>query len=103
MAEILKKFSSETDPNVLVGLKTSDDAGVFKLTEEIALVQTVDFITPISDDPYIFGQVAAANSLSDIYAMGGRPITALNLCCFPGSGMDNEVLEAILRGGLDKL
>jgi len=103
LAEILKKFSSETDPNVLVGLKTSDDAGVFKLTEEIALVQTVDFITPISDDPYIFGQVAAANSLSDIYAMGGRPITALNLCCFPGSGIDNEVLEAILRGGLDKL
>jgi selenide,water dikinase len=103
LAEILNKFSSETDANVLVGLKTSDDAGVFQLTEEIALVQTVDFITPISDDPYIFGQVAAANSLSDVYAMGGRPITALNLCCFPGSGIDNQVLEAILRGGLDKL
>lgn len=88
---------------MLVGLKTSDDAGVFKLTEEIALVQTVDFITPISDDPHIFGQVAAANSLSDVYAMGGRPITALNLCCFPGAGIANEVLEAILRGGLDKL
>ena len=88
---------------MLVGLKTSDDAGVFKLTEEIALVQTVDIITPISDDPYVFGQVAAANSLSDVYAMGGRPITALNLCCFPGSGIGNEVLEAILRGGLDKL
>ncbi len=88
---------------MLVGLSTSDDAGVFKLTDDLALVQSVDFITPISDDPYVFGQVAAANSLSDIYAMGARPITALNLCCFPGSGIPNDVLEAILQGGLEKI
>lgn len=103
MAELLKKFPSTQDPNVLVGLETSDDAGVFRLTDELALVQTVDIITPISDDPFVFGQVAAANSLSDVYAMGGRPITALNLCCFPGSGIPREALEAILRGGLEKI
>jgi selenide, water dikinase len=94
---------TEPDQNVLVGLETSDDAGVFKLSEDLALVQTVDFITPISDDPYVFGQVAAANALSDVYAMGGRPITALNLCCFPGSGIENSVLEEILKGGLEKI
>jgi len=102
LAELLKKFPVTKDPNVLVGLETSDDAGVFKLTDEIALVQTVDIITPISDDPEIFGQVAAANSLSDIYAMGGRPITALNLCCFPAA-VPKEALEAILSGGLQKM
>lgn len=88
---------------MLVGMKTCDDAGVFKLTDDLALVQTVDFITPIADDPYVFGQVAAANSLSDIYAMGAKPVTALNLCCFPGSGIENQVLEAILQGGLEKI
>ena len=88
---------------MLVGLDTFDDAGVFKLTDDLALVQTVDFITPISDDPFQFGQVAAANSLSDVYAMGAKPVTALNLCCFPGSGISNDVLEVILRGGLDKI
>jgi selenide,water dikinase len=103
LAEILRKITPAGDPNVLVGLNTFDDAGVFKLTDDLALVQTVDFITPISDDPFVFGQVAAANSLSDVYAMGAKPITALNLCCFPGSGIQNEVLEAILRGGLDKI
>ncbi|MCI0421850.1 MAG: selenide, water dikinase SelD [Acidobacteria bacterium] len=103
MAELLKKFPAAKDPNVLVGLETSDDAGVFKLTSELALVQTIDIITPISDNPEVFGQVAAANSLSDVYAMGGRPITALNLCCFPGSGIPREALEAILRGGLEKM
>ena len=90
------------DPNVLVGIDTSDDAGVFKLTDELALVQTIDIITPMSDDPHIFGQVAAANSLSDVYAMGGRPVTALNLCCFP-TAVPKHVLEAILRGGWEKM
>jgi selenide,water dikinase len=103
LAEILKKVAPEGGANVLVGMKTCDDAGVFKLTDDLALVQTVDFITPICDDPYVFGQVAAANSLSDIYAMGAKPITALNLCCFPGSGIENQVLEAILQGGLEKI
>jgi selenide,water dikinase len=103
LAELLKTLPPMNDPNVLVGLETSDDAGVFRLSDELALVQTVDIITPISDDAYIFGQVAAANSLSDVYAMGGRPITALNLCCFPGSGIPREALEAILRGGLEKI
>jgi len=103
LADILRKITPTGGPNVLVGMSTFDDAGVFKLTDDLALVQTVDFITPISDDPFIFGQVAAANSLSDIYAMGAKPVTALNLCCFPGSGIQNEVLESILRGGLDKI
>ena len=103
LAEILNRIVPEDGANVLVGMKTHDDAGVFKLTDDLALVQTVDFITPISDDPYVFGQIAAANSLSDIYAMGAKPVTALNLCCFPGSGIDNQVLEAILQGGLEKI
>ena len=103
LAEILRKITPASNSNVLVGLNTFDDAGVFKLTDDLALVQTVDFITPISDDPFVFGQVAAANSLSDVYAMGARPITVLNLCCFPGSGIQNEILEAILRGSLDKI
>jgi selenide,water dikinase len=90
------------DPNVLLGFETSDDAGVFKLTEECALVQTVDFFTPIVDDPYTFGGIAAANSLSDVYAMGGRPITALSVLCYPAKD-DLETLGAILAGGLDKL
>jgi selenide, water dikinase len=102
LAELLQKFPATRDPNVLVGLETSDDAGVFRLTDELALVQTVDIITPISDDPLIFGQVAAANALSDVYAMGGRPITALNLCCFPAA-VPKEALEAILIGGFQKM
>lgn len=88
--------------NVLVGFETSDDAGVYKLTPELALVQTVDFFTPIVDDPYIFGAIAAANSLSDVYAMGGRPISALSILAYPTKG-DLEDLEQILRGGADKL
>ena len=78
--------------NVLVGFETSDDAGVYRLTEECALVQTVDFFTPIVDDPYTFGAIAAANALSDVYAMGGHPITALSIVAYPGNG-DLEVLE----------
>ncbi|SDE78221.1 Selenide, water dikinase [Sporomusa acidovorans DSM 3132] len=90
-------------PNVLVGISTSDDAGVYKLNETTALVQTVDFFTPIVDDPYMFGQIAAANSLSDIYAMGATPLTALNLVAFPNCKLPGEALLAILQGGQDKV
>jgi len=100
---LLKRFRLEDPPEVLVGMNTSDDAGVYRLTGEIALVQTVDFITPLTDDPFLFGQIAAANALSDVYAMGAKPLTALNLCCFPGSGIPSEWLEAILLGGLEKI
>jgi selenide,water dikinase len=88
--------------NVLVGFDTSDDAGVYKLTESLALVQTVDFFTPIVDDPYTFGAIAAANSLSDVYAMGGRPISALSILAWPGKG-EMEDLTQILRGGAEKM
>ncbi|WP_010529263.1 selenide, water dikinase SelD [Lentibacillus jeotgali] len=91
------------NPNLLVGLDTSDDAGVYKLTDELALVQTTDFFTPIVDDPYAFGQVAAANAISDVYAMGGTPITALNIVAFPISTLDESILAEILRGAGDKL
>ncbi len=91
-----------TDPNVLVGFETNDDAGVYKLGPDMALVQTVDFFTPIVDDPHTFGHVAAANSLSDIYAMGGKPISALSIVGFPDKG-DPKILEQILRGGLSKM
>ena len=90
------------DPNVLVGFSTNDDAGVYLLGEGLGLVQTVDFFTPIVDDPFTFGQIAAANSLSDVYAMGGRPISALSLVGFPEKG-DTAILEQIIRGGLDKM
>lgn len=99
---VLKRLPRPTDPNLLVGFETSDDAGVYRVTEEIALVQTVDFFTPIADDPFVFGQIAAANSLSDVYAMGGLPITALSVLAFPASGSP-DVLEQIMRGGLDKM
>jgi selenide,water dikinase len=89
--------------NVVVGFDTSDDAGVYRLSDELCLIQTADFITPIGNDPFLFGQVAAANSLSDIYAMGGKPISALNLCCFPPRGIDKQFLSEILRGGMDIL
>jgi selenide,water dikinase len=88
--------------NVLVGFDTADDAGVYKLTEECALVQTVDFFTPIVDDPYTFGAIAAANSLSDVYAMGAKPLSALSIVAYPGKG-DLEDLEQILKGGADKM
>jgi selenide,water dikinase len=91
------------DPNLLVGIDTSDDAGVYKLTEDLAIVQTVDFFTPIVDDPYSFGQVAAANAISDVYAMGGRPLTALNIVAFPIHTLDKQVLADILRGAGDKM
>ena len=90
------------NPNVLVGYDTADDAGVYRLNDELALVQTVDFFTPIVDDPFTFGAIAAANSLSDVYAMGGTPVSALSIVAFPGNG-EMEVLEEILRGGLEKM
>jgi selenide, water dikinase len=91
------------DKNVIVGMDTSDDAGVYRISESNALIQTVDFITPIVDDPFTFGRIAACNSLSDIYAMGGRPITALNIVCFPTKKFTLDILKEILRGGLDVL
>jgi len=84
-------------------METADDAGVYVLTEEIALIQTLDFFTPIVNDPYTFGQIAAANALSDVYAMGGRPLTALNIVCYPSATVPKAVLQAILAGGLDKI
>jgi selenide,water dikinase len=91
------------DTRLLVGLEGADDAGVFKLRDDLALVQTVDFFTPMVDDPYIFGQIAAANALSDVYAMGGTPLTALNLVAFPIAKLDPGILREILKGGLAKI
>lgn len=92
-----------TNENVLVGLERADDAGVYKISDDVALVQTVDFFTPVVDDPYWFGQIAAANALSDVYAMGGTPKTAMNLVAFPAKDMDLLVLRQIIQGGIDKL
>ncbi len=99
---MLGKLARQHDPNVLVGFDHADDAGVYQLNPEQALVQTVDFFTPIVDDPYTFGQIAATNALSDIYAMGGRPLTSLALVCFPDKA-DLAILERILAGGLSKM
>ncbi len=99
---VLKRLPSQSDPNVIVGFETSDDAAVYRLTDDLAIVQTVDFFTPIVDDPALFGQVTAANALSDIYAMGGRPISALTIVAFP-TASSPEILEQILRGGLAKM
>lgn len=92
-----------SDPRLIVGRETFDDAGVFVLSDDLALVQTVDFFAPIVDDPYLFGQIAAANALSDVYAMGGEPLTALNIVAFPSGKLPIEVLTDILRGGQDKV
>jgi selenide,water dikinase len=92
-----------TDPNLLVGLDNADDAGVYKISDDLAIIQTVDFFTPIVDDPYWFGQIAAANAMSDIYAMGGMPKTAMNLVGFPVREMDISVLRKIIQGGVDKM
>ena len=99
---MLGKLARQHDPNVLVGFDHADDAGVYLIAPEQALVQTVDFFTPIVDDPYTFGQIAATNSLSDVYAMGGKPLTSLALVCFPDKA-DLEILERILAGGLSKM
>jgi len=102
LGEILKRFSLPKSDRLLVGIEGVDDAGVYQLTDDLALVQTVDFFPPIVDDPYAFGQVAAANALSDVYAMGGAPITALNILGFPAK-MDPDVVGEILRGGAEKV
>ncbi|WOV88963.1 selenide, water dikinase SelD [Sporosarcina oncorhynchi] len=104
LSEVLRALPpSPYDPNLLVGLDTSDDAGVYKLNDELAIVQTLDFFTPIVDDPYDFGQIAATNAISDVYAMGGKPITALNIVAFPIANLEKSILSAILRGAGDKL
>lgn len=102
MDSVLRRLPRPNDPNLLVGFETSDDAGVYQLSAELALVQTVDFLTPIADDPHTFGQIAAANSLSDIYAMGGKPVSALSIVGFPPNE-NPDILEEILRGGLSKM
>jgi selenide,water dikinase len=99
---VLRGLPRQTDPNVLVGFDTNDDAGIYRLTSELALVQTVDFFSPVVDVPRLFGQIAAANALSDVYAMGGRPISSLSIVGFPEKG-DPEILEQIIRGGLSKM
>jgi selenide,water dikinase len=91
------------DPNLLVGFETCDDAAVYRLSDEMAFISTVDFITPPVDDPYWFGQIAAANALSDVYAMGGKPLTALNLVMFPTKKLESSILKEMLRGGCDKV
>jgi selenide,water dikinase len=98
---LLERLPRSSDPRLLVGVETADDAAVYRLTDELALVSTVDFFTPIVDDPYDFGRIAAANALSDVYAMGGTPVTALNLVAFSLESLGRDVLEAILRGGAD--
>lgn len=102
MDRVLATVPRWADENVLVGFDTSDDAGVYKLTPELALVQTLDFFTPIVDDPFTFGAIAAANSLSDVYAMGGRPISSLSILAYPANG-DFSDLEQILKGGAEKM
>ena len=103
MSDALKGLSPPSDPNLIVGFETSDDAAVYRISDEIAMINTVDFITPPVDDPYWFGQISAANSISDIYSMGGRPLTALNVVMFPSEHLDMGVLREILRGGNDKV
>ncbi|QFF97638.1 selenide, water dikinase SelD [Psychrobacillus glaciei] len=104
LEQVLRKLPvSLPNPNLLVGLDTSDDAGVYRLNDTTAIVQTVDFFTPIVDNPYDFGQIAATNAISDVYAMGGTPITALNIVAFPISTLDKGILSEILRGAGDKL
>jgi selenide,water dikinase len=103
LAQVLGRIPQFLNPNVLVGYETADDAGVFRIQDDLALVQTLDFFTPVVDDPFTFGAIAAANSLSDVYAMGGNPITAMAIACFPEKGGDMDVLTAIMTGGAEKL
>jgi len=101
--QVLHELPKFKNPDLLVGTETSDDAGVYRLGPDLAIVNTVDFFTPIVDDPYIFGQISATNSLSDVYAMGGEPKTCMNIVCFPKGKMDIEVLGEILKGGAEKV
>jgi len=98
LAQVLSKLPHQHNENVIVGFDTADDAGVFRLTDDVALVQTLDFFTPVADDPFVYGQVAAVNSLNDVYAMGGKPLSALSIVCYPQKG-DFDVLGKILEGG----
>jgi selenide,water dikinase len=98
LAQVLSRLPHQHNENVIVGYDTADDAGVFRLSDDIALVQTLDFFTPVSDDPFVYGQVAAVNSLNDVYAMGGKPLSALSMVCYPQKG-DFEILGRILEGG----
>lgn len=93
----------KADPRLLVGFETSDDAGVYQLSDDVALIQTLDFLTPVVDSPFDFGRIAAANALSDVYAMGGRPLTAMNIVCFPSQDLPESVLQETLAGGLEKI
>ncbi len=102
MAQVLRQLTPAEDPNILVGTETADDAAVYRLNPETAIVSTVDFITPVVDDPFVYGQVAAANSLSDIWAMGARPLFALNLVAFPPDVLPPSVLAEVMRGGANK-
>ncbi len=101
LGDTLARLPVPVEPKLLVGFGTSDDAAVYQLSEDLALVQTLDFFTPIVDDPYWFGRIAASNALSDVYAMGGTPLTAMNIVCFPEKDLGMDVLDRILRGGLD--
>jgi selenide,water dikinase len=103
LGKVLEKLPQPQHENLLVGINTSDDAGVYKISDDLAVIQTVDFFTPIVDDPYMYGQISAANSLSDVYAMGGRPLTALNVVCFSTNIFSTDVLAEILKGGFDKV
>lgn len=102
LEELLKDFSFPTDPSLLVGLETRDDAGIYQLDDDTAIIQTLDFFTPMVDDPYVFGQIAATNAINDIYAMGGKPLLAMNIVCYPDCG-DLKLLKQIIAGGLDKI
>jgi selenide,water dikinase len=99
----VSKLELSSHPDLIIGLDPPDDAGVFRLSEDSAIVQTLDFLTPVADDPYEFGQIAAANSLSDVYAMGATPITVMNIVCFPSCDLETGILPRILEGGLDKI
>src|SRR3989442_889806 len=101
--QVLRQLPIVRDPNLLVGAATADDAGVYRIDRDRALVQTVDFFTPIVDDPFVYGEIAAANALSDVYAMGGRPLTALNVMGMPTDLVPPKVINAILRGGASKV
>jgi selenide, water dikinase len=103
LAQVLCHLPQISDENLLVGCDSFADAGVYRLRDDLAIVQTLDFFTPVVDDPYLFGQVAAANSLSDVYAMGAKPLTAMNIVCFPYKTLDINILGQILKGGADKI
>lgn len=103
LSQVLRHLPEQNDPNLLVGPEHHSDAGVYRVRDDLAILQTVDFFSPLTNDPYVFGQIAAANSLSDIYAMGGNPITALNVVAFPDDQLPLAVLDEILRGAAEKI